>query len=122
MTTFTDGPAAGKTLFLKRAPHYLRVVQGPDGPTTSGDIDALDQLDDAPRSTERIYIYEMIGHPTWIHINRRGKHGSGMFRGGTYRMVSTQPSDDEVRSTAAWRAWVGSQIGETIGEDGAIQE
>ena len=105
MTTFLNGPAKGVTLFLKRAPVFLRVVQGPDGPTHPGDWDALDQREDTPRAGERITVYELVGEPTWMHVCRSGNRG-GVYRGGTYKVVDPQPEDAQVRSTAAWRAWV----------------
>ena len=114
MTRFLDGPAQGVTLYLKRAPVYLRAVQGPDGPTHTGDWDALDQLDDSPRSGERVVVYRLEGEPTWMHVNRRGRHGSGVFRGGNYRVVTPQPAEDQVRSTSAWQRWVAEQVGQPI--------
>ena len=122
MTTFIDGPAQGTTLFLRRAPHYLRVVQGPDGPTQAGTIDALDQLDDTPAANERIAVYEMVSGPTHVHINRRGRHGCAWYRGGAYRLVAAQPADRIVRDTACWRAWVSEQIGKPLAADGSIAE
>lgn len=121
MTTFLDGPAYGTTLFLKRAPHYLRVVLGPDGPTHTGTVDALDQLDDVPRSDERIVVYEMTAGPTHVHINR-GRKGCAWYRGGEYRMVAAQPEDAVLRSTESWRAWVSEKIGAPVGPDGSMQE
>lgn len=57
MTRFLDGPAQGVTLFLHRAPVFLRAVQ------------------------------ELEGEPTWMHVNRRvnGRNVSGCYRGGQYR-------------------------------------
>lgn len=111
MTKFLDGPAAGVTLMLKRAPHYLRVVQAPDGK-----FDALDQLTDLPRSDERIVVYEMVGEPSWMHI--RSRRGGGIFRGGEYRVVDPQPDDSEIRLTTRWREWVSSKIGQPVADDG----
>lgn len=97
MTRFLDGPAKGQTLMLRRAPVFLRAVQGPSG------WDALDQLDDTPAANERIVVYRLIGEPTWMHV--RMTKGGGIFRGGTYRVVDPQPPEDVLRQTAAWRAW-----------------
>jgi hypothetical protein len=116
VTQFLDGPAAGSTLFLKRAPTYLRAVRGADGTW-----DALDQLSDVPRPGESIVVYRLEGEPTFCHINRDRRHGgSGVFRGGRYRVVEPQPSDVEVRETDAWRRWVGVQVGQPIGDDGGV--
>lgn len=115
MTRFLDGPAAGEVLFLKRAPMYLRAVQD-----AGGKWDALDLLDDAPAPDERIVVYRIEGEPSYCHINMRGK-GGGVFHGGTYRLISPQPQDEDVRTIAAWRAWVGRQAGGTIAEDGSLK-
>lgn len=103
MTHFVDGPAEGKTFLLKRAPHFLRAVQGP-----KGDWDALDQLDDRPSADEKVFAYEMVGEPTWCHV--RAKKGGGCFRGGQYRLVVKQPTDEELRSTPLWQAWAHANI------------
>lgn len=47
MTTFIDGPAKGQTLMLRRNPVYLIVTE------ENGKFDALDQLEDAPKPTEK---------------------------------------------------------------------
>lgn len=99
MTQFIDGPAAGETLFLKRAPEFLRAVRN-----ARGEWDALDQLGDTPASDETIVVYQLDGPTGWCHINR-GRHGSGMFVTAQYRVLDPQPADDEVRSTTAWRTW-----------------
>ncbi len=116
MTQFLDGPAVGIILYLQRAPVFLRAVQD-----AAGKWDALDQLDDEPRSGERIIVYRMEGEPSWCHINRRGKGGSGVFRGGVYRVVDPQPEIDDVRSNRAWRAWVAVQAGGELAEDGSLK-
>jgi hypothetical protein len=118
MTRFLDGPAKGTTLFLRRAPVYLRAVQSADGSTHAGAWDALDQLDDEPRSDERIVVYRLDGEPTWCHINRRG--GGGIYRGGSYRVVVPQPADEAVRSNIHWRQWVGEQVGQPINANGEV--
>lgn len=108
MTRFVDGPASGVTLYLKRAPMYLRAVCTPGGGHHSDVWDALDQLDDTPSEEEIITVYRRQGEATWIHINRRPR-GGGVFHGGSYCVVDPQPSDSTVRSTSAWQAWVAEQ-------------
>lgn len=97
MTRFIDGPAAGVTLMLRRAPHFLRAVH--DGK----DWDALDQLEDRPAASEIVVAYEMVGEPTWMHI--RARKGGGIYRGGSYQVVKDQPADEVLRNQAAWEAW-----------------
>lgn len=105
MTRFVDGPAAGKTLLLKRAPLFLRAVQ-----TASGEWDALDQLDDEPQAGEHIYVYQRSGPPLRAHINF-GRRGCGFFEGGEYRLAAAQPPDDVLRDRVSWRAWAQGHAG-----------
>ena len=99
MIRFLNGPAMGKTLMLKRAPRFLRVVQGNDG-----EFDALDQVDDSPRDDERIVVYEIKGKPAMVHLNM-GRKGGGWYPVAEYLIVPEQPEDAKVRSTPAWQAW-----------------
>lgn len=104
MTTFLDGPAAGVTLSLSRAPLLLRVVQ-----TKAGQWDALDQLDDTPRFGETIHVYQQASFDGRVHLCRSGK-GSGWFVIASYRLFPRPPADHEIRTTAAWRAWTTAQV------------
>lgn len=122
MTIFLDGPAANTfstPLLLKRAPHFLRAVQAPDGTW-----DALDQLDDTPKPEETVVAYVMVTGPRSVHICARGKNNrSGWYQGGDNRVVEPQPTDAQLRDTTAWRAWVAEQVGKPIdAATGAIQE
>jgi hypothetical protein len=83
---------------LKRAPLFLRVV------TKGKSIDALDQLEDTPKPDETIFVYKLIGTMGAIHLNRSGGRG-GFYQMATYRFLSDQPQDAEVRETDAWQAW-----------------
>lgn len=104
MTQVEDGPAAGVSLLLRRAPLYLRLVFD----LALGTWDALDQVDDDARTTETITIYRRVGQPTWMHM-RASRGRGGVYRGGRYRVVSPQPTDPEVRTSSAWQRWVMSQ-------------
>lgn len=99
MTRFLSGPAAGRTLALRRAPRFLRVVE------CAGNFDALDQLDDQPELTETIHVYEIKGEPGRMHIYSRGPTPSGWYAVADYEFLPDQPADAEVRTTEAWRAW-----------------
>jgi len=94
MTTFEDGPAAGITLFLKRSPIFLRVVQN------GTSFDALDQLTDEPEYTEIIHVYILVAPPQAWTIGPGGCHP--VCR---YRYANPQPDDTVVRDTQSWRAW-----------------
>lgn len=102
MTTFTNGPAQGQTLMLKRAPRFLRVVEA------AGKWDALDQLEDQPQPNETIHVYVLQGKPGSVHLNRgRGRGGWYVF--ANYQIYPQQPTDDQMRSTAKWRSWCQSK-------------
>lgn len=93
-----DGPLAGKSLLLRRAPVFLRVTQAGEN------VDGLDQLDDAPRAEESIHVYRRRGSAGVCHIHRRGG-GSGFYAAGNYFHHHTQPDDATARDADAWRDW-----------------
>lgn len=105
MITFADGPVQGKTLILRRAPQLLRVVVD-----SSGSVDALDQLDDAPKPDESITVYRLDQASLCrYHVMTRGygKDGArnGWYMSAVYRLASDQPDDVTVRNRAAWQEW-----------------
>lgn len=97
MTTFTNGPANGKTLMLKRIPYFLRVVQDGDK------FDALDQPNDKPSPGETIHVYRHVETRGHVSISRRGG-GGGFYPIASFEFHST-PQDSEVREVAEWIAW-----------------
>jgi hypothetical protein len=108
-----DGPAAGMELALHRAPVYLRVVID----RQTGAIDALDQLDDEPRPGEAVYVYQ--GDPDTLNALRediivcvRGPDGleAAATAQGDYRHRAAVDGE-QLRTTAAWRAWATAQPG-----------
>jgi hypothetical protein len=100
MATFLDGPAAGASLALRRAPIFLRVVIGP-----RGKVDALDQLDDEPNANESVHVYrKRVDGPRGHVCGRPG----GCFELGEYRYLPDAPGE-ELRAKAAWRTWVEQQ-------------
>ncbi|MDB5294956.1 MAG: hypothetical protein JWO31_939 [Phycisphaerales bacterium] len=117
MITFANGPAVGVSLWLRRAPLFLRVVRA-----AAGEWDALDQLADTPRRGEAIHVYVRVGRPTLLHVD--GQDGAGRRRGwtsqhGEYRAWPDQPGDAHTRQTAAWRAWC--EANKAIAGQGAQQ-
>jgi len=101
VTTFVDGPAAGATLMLTRAPLFLRAVV-----EFGSEWDALDQLQDRPKATERICVYRRDGAPGRIHIKRDRRHGGcGWFTVARYRVVEPQPDDATLRDQARFEVW-----------------
>jgi len=105
--TFVGGPADGVKLDLTRTPLFLRVVRE-EHIAADWVFDALDQLDDAPKSTETIYVYRLRGEPWGVHYSGRDRDGRRVGRTekqAEYEFVETQPDDATARDTAAWRAW-----------------
>lgn len=109
MIRLLDGPAAGQTLMLKRAPRFLRVVRGP-----SGKWDALDQLDDTPNDDETITVYARGAEkPGVVHLNM-GRLGGGFYVLAYYRHHPAQPAEWQMRETSAWQAWCRDQSGKAV--------
>ena len=116
MIKFLDGPAADVVLALRRAPVLLRVVRGP-----RGKWDALDQLDDTPEPNETIFVYRVVGTPTWVHFccRGKGKRESGVYWSGEYRLLDFQPTDEQMRTNEAWAAWCDSVKDRVLKGEGA---
>jgi hypothetical protein len=118
---FTDGPADGHELALQRAPMFLRVVVDTREPLKRNGlprvkaIDALDLLDDEPRPHESIHIYEVIWANEPVHICARGSGArSGWYVSASYRHRA-DVDGEQMRDTAAWRAWTTSAGHERLG-------
>jgi hypothetical protein len=107
MVKFTDGPAAGVVLALKRAPLLLRVVRDPSKRPAKGRSpwDALDQLADTPQAGETIHAYRRIGKATRCHLLVSPRSASGWFAVAEYAAVEPQPDQATMTETATWRAW-----------------
>jgi hypothetical protein len=101
MTRFTDGPAQGQVLELRRAPVFLRVVRAGEK------WDALDQLDDKPSDDETVCVYELVGEPGRMHINAtRRAGGCRWVTIAEYKLLEgEQPADAILRDAGAWRSW-----------------
>jgi hypothetical protein len=106
-TTFIDGPAAGAGMNLRRAPVFLRVVEVIE---QMGTFDALDQLEDEPREGERVHVYRMLaGTRGSAFVCGRGSGASGHYEWGIYAHLA-DVDGEQLRDTAAWRAWVEAQV------------
>jgi hypothetical protein len=117
MTRFVNGPAAGITLGLRRAPLYLRVARMDD---VDGKVtwDALDQLDDKVRPGETLYAYRKVpGSDQGVVCIRRAK-GGGCFHMAEYSVVEPQPDQDTMRHAGRWRRWCEVEVAETLAGDG----
>lgn len=105
MIELKDGPCKG-TYLVKRAPLFLRAVKDKNGQT-----DVLDQLDDTPRESEVVYIYQLDGEAGWIHLYARGKGGkaaTGFYMTGAYHHLP-EVDGQILRETSRWQQWVTEQ-------------
>lgn len=98
MITFLDGPAAGVKLSLQRPPILLRVVRDPK----TGEWDAIDQLGDRPRAGEEITVYRRRDD---LLVIRASRLACVYVATASYNVNPIQPTDAQVRNTAAWREW-----------------
>lgn len=116
MTRFLDGPAAGRTMVLARAPLLLRVVN-------KGDYwDALDQLVDELAPGETATAYARCGRPTCGFVDGRGADGrrwGRRFVAAEYRVVGDQPAQEVMADNARWQAWCSDRLSKTAGEQHA---
>lgn len=87
---------------LKRAPLLLRVTVENDK------IDALDQPQDIPRPTEKLFAYSRVGEPGMIHIYAR--KASGFYSVATYQLLTTQPPDQVMRDNQAWQHFLQTKL------------
>jgi hypothetical protein len=110
MLTFVDGPAAGKTIGLRRAPRFLRITRrrfllGMEDP--GEEFDGLDQPGDIARHDESLYAYETKKLEGRAHMRFSGKakSASGIYDIAEYRFIEPQPADDIMRDNKKWIAW-----------------
>ena len=105
MLKLLDGPVAGVFL-VNRAPMFLRAVI--DDRTNEKDV--LDQIDDEPKSTESLFVYEIQGAAGWVHLLMSPRSKSGFFAAGEYKHIDEidgEPIDTKaIRNNDTWRAWV----------------
>jgi hypothetical protein len=102
-TRFIDGPAKGIVMELERMPVFLRAVH--DSLTWAWD--ALDQLDDEPKSTETIFVYHLDGEVSRGFACGRGK--CRIFFHADYKLYKAQPTQEELRSVEFWKQWTNQE-------------
>lgn len=108
MTKFTDGPAKGQTLMLKRTPIFLRVA------CKDGKFDALDQPSDEARPGELLFCYILAAKPQG-HVTVRGTGGvGGIYPLAQYRLYDLQPAQAIMRHNSLWCHWCEAQPTPTI--------
>jgi hypothetical protein len=112
-----DGPAAGR-YSVRRAPYFLRAVVD-----RSGRCDLLDQLGDQPMPGETVHVYEATG----ILFDPDTMARMGTFlcprpgASGTYRHRA-DVDGEQLRETAAWRAWTRAEPADRELLDGVTLE
>lgn len=116
MLTLKDGPVAG-TYLVKRAPLFLRAVI--DAKTNEKDV--LDALDDRPKSTEDVFVYERQGEASTIHLLMSPRSRSGFYVMAEYRLRD-DVDGKSVRGTEDWRAWVATQVPEPVNPETGVIE
>lgn len=104
MITFRDGPAAGHTLLLQRAPLYLRVTRD-----AQGTIDALDMPEDEPQPGETLFAYVRMTDPERVHLRMAPPRRSGFYARAEYALVEPQPEDAVMRDRDRWCEWASAQ-------------
>lgn len=82
---------------LKRAPVFLRVV------TDGEKWDALDQLEDFPRASERAYAYQLTAPPGVAMVD--GPKCRGAYTIAEYKAVPEPPSEETMRDNRLWSEW-----------------
>ena len=87
MLKLKDGPVAG-TYMCKRAPFWLRAVVD-----ANGKKDVLDQLDDEPAATEKVYVYRCVSEVGHVHIN--AKRGRGFYAMADYEYLADVDGDGQ---------------------------
>lgn len=107
MSMFLDGPAHGTKLRLASAPFLLRIAieRG------TGAVDALDQIDDAPRDTEDVHVYRRDTDPVLVCDRTNGSLGPCQMV-ADYLYVHTDA--EQLRQKTAWDAWVKEQPGDIV--------
>jgi hypothetical protein len=103
MLTLKDGPVAG-TYLVKRAPLFLRAVI--DARTNEKDV--LDQLEDTPKESEDVFVYERQGEAGVVHLLMSPRSKSGWYALAEYKLRD-EIDGRLVRSNESWRAWVVGQ-------------
>lgn len=86
-----------------RTPVMLRAVID----IVSGNLDALDQLDDSATNLEQISLYWMLSKPMVMFLDYSGKrkHESGMYIVADYHFFPAQPEDHVLRNNNTFTYW-----------------
>ncbi|MDD5045138.1 MAG: hypothetical protein PHG51_06330 [Candidatus Omnitrophica bacterium] len=97
MLKLKDGPCEG-IFMVRRAPVFLRATKD-----YSGETDVLDQVEDTPKETEQVFVYEREGEPGSAHICG-AKNLRGWYAIGTYHWL-IDVNGQELRDNKIWQEW-----------------
>jgi hypothetical protein len=95
------GTAGTRALSFARNPAYLRVVVDQDG-----SVDALDQIEDTPKPTEKIYVYRQGEQ---IFVCGRGTAPTQNPTFFYFPVPLDAQTLESFRDNEVWRAWCMSQ-------------
>jgi hypothetical protein len=101
MTTCTNGPAAGKTFQIDRAPIYMRVTE------ENGSFDCLNNPEDKPFPKEKLHAYRMKEFKGRAHLKFR--RGGAWVTIADYELCDPQPDDSVMRDNKRWIQWAEAQ-------------
>lgn len=97
---------------LRRAVMLLRVTMDDSKKHCEPTFDGLDQPEDSPKPTEKIFVYVNTGKnngTAHIRFGGKSRRASGFYQRAEYRLYDVQPPDDILRDNAKWRAWCETQ-------------
>lgn len=99
-------PFSRSMLFVQRAPIYLRFVIDPNGK-----LDALDQLDDVPKSNEYIVAAKFYRNGS-VHLDGTVKgHRVGQWiHVRYYAALENQPEQSILQSRSSWEHFVSQEV------------
>lgn len=105
MLDLVDGPAKG-AYSVKRAPIFLRAVVD----SVSGDTDVLNEVEDLPHLTEKVFVYKQTGEaPMTAHLLMSPRSKSGFYTFIKYKHIGSIDGET-MRDNEAWKKYVAAQF------------
>jgi hypothetical protein len=101
MLELVDGPCKGNYM-VKRAPVFLRAVLD-----KAGEKDVLDLVEDTPKDSETVYIYQREGSAGQVHIN--AAKVKGFYAMAKYHYLPNVDGET-LRDNPSWQAWATAHL------------